>query len=192
MKKQLEILLSGKPVLPGTLEKRFNVCGKADCCCKDKVNPRKHGPYYRLSYNLKGKNSCIFVPSKDAATIEEMTNNYREAKSNIQDLGLAMVDLYRREGLDGMLERYERMVDLEISKKIGAKPASVILRETRSSKDKWKAKALDRKSEINKMQVKIRDLGKSRDTWKVKAMQLKEENHGLLKLTRQKKTTDGL
>lgn len=180
MKKKLEIWLNTKPVLPGTLEKRFNVCGKPGCRCKDKVNPQKHGPYYRLSYNLKGKNSSIFVPSKDAAIIEEMTNNYREAKSNIQDLALSMVDFYRQDGLDGMLERYERMVDSEISKKTGSKPASAVLRETSSSKDKWKAKALDRKSKLNKKQVKIRDLEKSRASWKAKAMQLKEENHELL------------
>ena len=73
MKAQIKHLLSAKPVLPGTLEKYYNVCGKAGCRCKDKNNPRKHGPYYRLSYSIKGKNSCIFIRKEDVKAIKEMT-----------------------------------------------------------------------------------------------------------------------
>jgi len=190
MKEQVRFLLEAKPLLPGSLEEHYNVCGKAQCRCKDKVNPQKHGPYYRLSYSLKGKNSSVFVKKEDAPAIKAMTENYRESRSNIQHLALAMIELYRQEGLQGMLDKYEEALDVEISRKNGDRPASRTLRETRSSCDKWKIKALERQSEIDKMQVKIRDLEKSRDKWKEKAMAAKEENQELKKLNRLK-TADG-
>lgn len=179
IKEQIRILLQAKPMLPGTLEEHYNVCGKAQCRCKDKVNPQKHGPYYRLSYSLKGKNSSVFVKSEDAPAVLEMTDNYRESRSNIQHLALSMVDLYRQDGLQAMLNKYEEMLDLEIARKNGAKPASRTLRETRLSCDKWKAKALERKLELDKMAVKIRDLEKSRDKWKGKAAEAKKEQQEL-------------
>lgn len=170
MKEYVEILLSAKPLLPGVLEKRSNTCGKAGCRCKDKVNPRLHGPYYRLCYNLKGKSSTVFVPEADAAMIEQMTDNYREARSNTQDLALEMLELYRRNGLQAMLNEYVRLVERANCKKSGIKPESAVLRDTRVSRDKWKSKALERNGILDKNRVEIRDLKSSRDKWKNKAM----------------------
>src|SRR3989339_934147 len=51
------------PMLPGTISTQWNVCGKAGCRCKDPHKPRKHGPYYQLSYTLGGKSSTAFVPA---------------------------------------------------------------------------------------------------------------------------------
>ena len=90
-----------------------------------------------------------------------------------------MVDLYRQDGVQGMLDKYEEILDLEISRKNRTRPASRTLRETRSSCDKWKAKALERKLELDKMAVKIRDLEKSRDKWKEKAAEAKKEQQEL-------------
>ena len=110
-----------------------------------------------------------------------MTENYRQSCSNTQYLALKMIELYRQEGLQGMLDKYERILDLEMCKKTDGKPASRILRETRTSKDSWKTKALERQTEIAKIQVKARDLENSRDNWKTKAMQAKKENQELCK-----------
>lgn len=166
----VKILLSAKPLLPGVLEKRLNICGKADCRCKDKVNPQLHGPYYRLCYNVKGKASTVFVPEADAAVIEQLTNNYREARSNTQYLAQAMVELYGEHGLQAMLNEYNRQVDRAICKKSGTKPEAAVLRDTRISRDKWKNKALERKAILDKNRVEIRDIKASRDKWKSKAM----------------------
>ncbi len=169
MKTQVKVLLNAEPVLPGTLENRYNICGKAGCRCKDKVNPRKHGPYYRLSYSIKGKNSSVFVPAEDAIAVARMTENYREARSNTQELALEMVELYRQEGLHGMLNNYRRQVEQEGSKKSGMKPESAVLREVHSSRDKWKSNALARGEVLEKNRIEIRDLKKSRENWKHKA-----------------------
>ena len=52
-----EKLFNLGPVLPGSLSQQWNVCGSAGCQCKDPKHPIKHGPYYQLSYTLKGKSS---------------------------------------------------------------------------------------------------------------------------------------
>ena len=49
------------PVLPGSLSTQWNVCGKPGCRCKDPKKPRKHGPYYQLSFTVDGKSSSLFV-----------------------------------------------------------------------------------------------------------------------------------
>ena len=46
---------------PGALSMQYNVCGKAGCRCKNAVEPKKHGPYYQLSYTHKGKSTTEFV-----------------------------------------------------------------------------------------------------------------------------------
>lgn len=46
---------------PGALSEQYNVCGKPNCKCKDPQRPRKHGPYYQLSYTHQGKSTTEFV-----------------------------------------------------------------------------------------------------------------------------------
>lgn len=170
MKEKVKKLLAAEPVLPGTLEKHYNVCGKPGCRCKDKINPRKHGPYYRLSYNVKGKNSSVFVKKEDAEAIKKMTENYKKARSNTQDMALVMVDFYRKNGLDATLNEYRSLLERERTRQAGGKSASAVLKETRNSRDKWKKKAIGRVAVINKNRVTIRDIRKSCDSWKKKAM----------------------
>ena len=170
MKTQVKTLLEANPILPGTLEKRYNICGKAGCACKRKVNPRKHGPYYRLSYNIKGKNSSVFVSEEDAEKVMKMTENYRNARSVTQELALAMVESYRQNGLQKTLEQYTKLIEKEARKRIGKKPESAVLRDARNSRDKWKVNAKDRHAKLEKSKVKIRDLSLSRDKWKEKAI----------------------
>lgn len=46
---------------PGSLSKQYNVCGKANCRCKDPEHPQRHGPYYQLSWIHRGKSSTQFI-----------------------------------------------------------------------------------------------------------------------------------
>ena len=60
---------------PGTLSKQYNVCGKPNCRCKADP-PQKHGPYYQLSFNRKGKSSTKFVKKHQVATVKKQLKNY--------------------------------------------------------------------------------------------------------------------
>ena len=55
-----ELLKIGE-MRPGSLSRQFNVCGSPNCRCKDPTNPKKHGPYYQLSYVHKGKSTSQFI-----------------------------------------------------------------------------------------------------------------------------------
>ena len=61
---------------PGTLSTQYNVCGKPGCRCKDPVEPRKHGPYYQLSYSHRGKSTTEFVKKPMLPTVRMQLRNY--------------------------------------------------------------------------------------------------------------------
>jgi hypothetical protein len=46
---------------PGSLSKQYNVCGKPGCRCKDPKQPKRHGPYFQLSYVHQGKSTSQFI-----------------------------------------------------------------------------------------------------------------------------------
>ena len=77
IKKIKEELLDLGELRPGSLSKQFNVCGKPSCRCKDPKNPKKHGPYYQISYTRKGKSSSVFVRPESVKDIENQLANYK-------------------------------------------------------------------------------------------------------------------
>lgn len=168
MKNKIAIMLNGKPMLPGTVAAYHNVCGKTPCRCKDKDNPQKHGPYFQLSYNLNGKNSSISVKKEDVKKITQMTDNYRIHVQNTRNLGLELLELYKNEGYEATIEKYEQLVDRETNRRAGKKPESFAVQENKKRVDLWKNKAVERRNEIDKAKVTIRDLTTSRNNWKSK------------------------
>jgi hypothetical protein len=61
----------------GSLSKQWNVCGNPKCKCKDKEDPKKHGPYNKLSYTWKGKSKTEFIKDRDVDTVKEMLSGYK-------------------------------------------------------------------------------------------------------------------
>lgn len=76
VKQQLAAL---RDLRPGSLSRQYNVCGNPTCRCKASP-PRKHGPYYQLSYTRKGKSSSRFVRSQDLRTVKEQLRNYERLR----------------------------------------------------------------------------------------------------------------
>lgn len=98
LKGRLIELLNEGPMIPGSIKKQWNVCGMPGCRCKDPVNPRKHGPYFQLSFTLAGKSTSMFVREEEFEEMTKSTERYREFKS----LSLQLVQSYVAE------ERSER------------------------------------------------------------------------------------
>ena len=89
---------------PGSLSKQYNICGNPTCRCKDKDNPKKHGPYYQLSYTHKGKSKTEFVRKGMEKQVKNELRNYREFKQLTQewvDLSLEISRLRREESRSG-------------------------------------------------------------------------------------------
>lgn len=91
-------LLSLGPVLPGSISEQWNVCGTPGCKCKDSLNPKKHGPYYQLSFSVGGRSSSIFIKKEDVAEARKRVKRYQEFKKLTMELVQASVDLIRSEG----------------------------------------------------------------------------------------------
>jgi hypothetical protein len=68
------------PLHPGSLSRQYNVCGKPGCRCKDPKNPRRHGPYNKVSYVYRGQFSSIFVPREQAKTVRAELANYKRLR----------------------------------------------------------------------------------------------------------------
>ena len=82
----------------GSVSKQYNVCGTAGCRCKASP-PRKHGPYYQLSYARKGKSSSRFVRRDNVKDVQKQVSNYRRLRALIDtwiDLATELSDLRLR------------------------------------------------------------------------------------------------
>jgi hypothetical protein len=91
-------LLGLGPVLPGSISDQWNICGTPRCKCKDTANPRKHGPYYQLSFSVGGRSSSMFIRKEDVAEARKRVKRYQEFKKLSTKLVQAYVDLVRSEG----------------------------------------------------------------------------------------------
>jgi len=79
------------PLHPGSLSRQFNVCGKPGCRCKARPRPRRHGPYYKVSYVFRGRFTSRFVPRQEVKTVRaELTNYKRLRKLTEAWVGLAL------------------------------------------------------------------------------------------------------
>ena len=86
------------PMLPGSVSEQWNVCGTPGCKCKNKRHPIKHGPYYQLSFSVKGRSSSFFVKKKDLAEVHKRIQQYKQFTQLNMELTQAYVDLARKNG----------------------------------------------------------------------------------------------
>jgi hypothetical protein len=76
---------------PGTLSRQYNVCGNPTCRCKADP-PRKHGPYYQLSYTWQGRSRTEFVRREDLAAIRQQVRNYQRLRTLVEKWIAAEID----------------------------------------------------------------------------------------------------
>lgn len=96
IKKDLEAL---GEIMPGSLSRQYNVCGNPHCRCKDPDNPKKHGPYYNLSYTWNAKGRTLFVRKEQLAQLRRQIKNYgtfRKLTKRWVDLSLEILELRRQ------------------------------------------------------------------------------------------------
>ena len=66
---------------PGSLNEPLTVCGKLNCRCKAPKRPRKHGPYYQLSYVHKGKSTSQYIQRESVGAVRLQLANYKRFKA---------------------------------------------------------------------------------------------------------------
>lgn len=80
---------------PGTLSTQYNVCGTPGCRCKADP-PKRHGPYYQVSFTRKGKSSTKFVRKEDLPAVRRQLKNYEAMKRLVDrwvDLAIELSNL---------------------------------------------------------------------------------------------------
>jgi len=88
-------LLELGDIRPGSLSEQYNVCGKKSCSCKGNL-PKKHGPYYLLSYNRGGKSSSKFIKKENVLEVQSQIKNYKKMRTLIDrwiDLSTELTNL---------------------------------------------------------------------------------------------------
>ena len=68
------------PLHPGSLSRQYNVCGKPGCRCKARPKPRRHGPYYKVSYVFRGHFTSRFVPCEQVKAVRAELANYKRLR----------------------------------------------------------------------------------------------------------------
>lgn len=69
---------------PGSLSKQYNVCGTPGCRCKDPENPKRHGPYYQLSYAHRSKSTSQFIRPEFLRETRAQVAEYRRFKKLVE------------------------------------------------------------------------------------------------------------
>ena len=66
---------------PGSINEQLTVCGNSSCRCADPKRPRKHGPYYQLSYVHQGKSTTQFIQKELVGVVRSQLANYKNFKA---------------------------------------------------------------------------------------------------------------
>ncbi len=66
---------------PGSLNKQFTVCGRPGCRCQDEKDPKRHGPYFQLSYVHNAKSTTQFIQKELVSSVERQLKNYKKFKA---------------------------------------------------------------------------------------------------------------
>jgi hypothetical protein len=78
---------------PGSLTKQYNICGNPDCRCKDLHNPKKHGPYYQVSFVHNKKSTSRFVKKELVSETKTQLANYKKFKQLVEEWKIAATKL---------------------------------------------------------------------------------------------------
>jgi hypothetical protein len=66
---------------PGSLNKQYTKCGRANCSCQDAKNPKRHGPYYQLSYVNHGRSTTQFIKATHVKEVKAQLANYKKFRA---------------------------------------------------------------------------------------------------------------
>lgn len=173
-------LIDLKCVLPGKVREISVTCGTPGCKCMRKDKPEKHTAR-QMSYTHKNKTKALSVRKLDVLKVGNLNSNYKKLREATTVFAHEITEMVKAYGLEESEKVIEDSIYQLKRKSIGLKPESQHLRETRKSRDQWKARADNRKIELKSVKRKIDNFEQSRDNWKTKAMDRKNELKNLWK-----------
>lgn len=94
----------------GSLNEQYSVCGVEGCICADPEKPKKHGPYFQLSFVHLGKSSSQFIQKEFVAKTKKQLLEFKKFKL----LTSEWIDLSLKVAKEELQQEREK---LKISKK---------------------------------------------------------------------------
>ena len=70
---------------PGSIVRRFMRCGRPGCHCMAEP-PTLHGPYYDLTYKVRGKSVGMRLTEAQALRCEEWLRNHRQLRRIVRQM----------------------------------------------------------------------------------------------------------
>jgi hypothetical protein len=116
-------LLALGDVQPGSLSAQYNVCGTPGCHLKADP-PRKHGPYYQVSFTWQGRSKSQFVRREHVATVRQQLRNYQRLRTFVEAGIAAGLELSRLRLTAAPPSSAARPAKRESSRPSGIKPVS--------------------------------------------------------------------
>ena len=98
---------------PGSINEQYSVCGTKGCICADPYKPKKHGPYYQLSYVHQGKSTSQFIQKE----LVDKTRQQLEEFKNFKSLTNEWIDLALKIAKENLQQEKEQLKLLKKSSK---------------------------------------------------------------------------
>jgi len=73
-------LLAIGPMHPGSISQQYHACGNPSCRCHDPQEPKKHGPYNKMTYVHRGRSACRFVKAEHLEELKDRLLHYKRFK----------------------------------------------------------------------------------------------------------------
>lgn len=172
MKALMRELTAVGPLLPGTLV-------TIERPLKGAARTRRKGAglTHMLCYNLRGRNSSMYVRPGEYQQVAAMVANYKRARELVGELALAMVATCRQEGAATAATVWAKhqAAAAESVPPPAAAASGRQWRAVRRSRDTWKLGAMARTRTIARQKVTIRDLTRSRERWRQEARKVRRQ-----------------
>jgi hypothetical protein len=84
---------------PGSMSLQYNICGNPSCRCKGDP-PKKHGPYYQVSYAWHRKSSSLFIRLENVTEARQQLCNYHRLRKLVDrwiTLAIQLAQVRRRQ-----------------------------------------------------------------------------------------------
>jgi hypothetical protein len=78
-------IIFSSPILQGRVEKTFLPCGKKNCACNKDLS-KLHGPYYRWTGHINGKQTSRSLSKIEAGECKNWIGNYKKLQVKITKL----------------------------------------------------------------------------------------------------------
>ena len=89
-------LLKYRHFCMGNIVEKLEICGNPNCSCRDKKNPKLHGPYFNLSYRGGDKGGMLHLTPAKLKYAGKMVLQYEKLWLTVRELACINLELLRR------------------------------------------------------------------------------------------------